>query len=278
VPWFDRVSPVTFETECEGSRHTLTWRAGQLHLDQHPEPDAERALVALGGRIPRCVEILDLWDAAVADGGFLEEWAPHHNADHRRRWWLRTALERLRGEGVQDFLFDLPRDRAMVMAEASIALPHELLDRAAGAVVAAADRDSWEVEPSLVTHVAEAVRLRLRRSFVTSLDGTMGMARSAALVPFRCKVGLRVRPGVEGRLAGRGSQVVATVQPSWLSRVWARGVAVHDGRLTLDALEVAGIVTLRQVDWRPASGPNAGGGDGEMLEPVLVDVVLHPGE
>lgn len=268
MPWFDGASPVTFETACEGARHTLTWRGGELLLDQHPEPDAERALVALGGRIPRCVEILDLWDAAVADGGFVEEWAPHHDADHKRRWWLRTALERLRSEGVQDFLFDLPRDRAATMCEASITLPHELLDRAAGAVVDAADRSGWVVEPSLVSHVAEAVRLRLRRSFVTSLDGTMGQARSAALVPFRCQVGLEVSPAIEGRLAGRGSRAVATVRPSWLSRVWARGAAVHEGRLTLDAIEVAGIVTLRQVVWVP--DPD----DQDALLPELIDRVL----
>lgn len=251
MPWHDRVAPVTFDIDCEGRRHSISWHAGALVLDDHPDPEAERALVALGGTTPRCVEVLDLWDHAVDDGGFLEEWAPHLDADHRRRWWLRTALDRLRAEGVQDFLYDLPRDRAAVMAQAVITLPHELLDRAAGAVIDRADRAGWEVEPSLVTHAAEAVRLRLRRSFVASLHGTVGQARSAALVPFRCRIGLGVSPTAEGRLAGRGSQVVATVRPSWLSRVWARGVAVYEGRLTLDAEEVAGIVTLRQLHWDP---------------------------
>lgn len=267
MPWYDRVPPVTFETECEGHRHTITWREGQLSLDEHPEPDAERALVALGGSVPRCVRILDLWDAAVADGGFVEEWAPHHDADHKRRWWLRTALERLRSEGVQDFLFDLPRERAATMAEAAVTLPHELLDRAAGSVVDTADRAGWEVEPALVGHVAEAVRLRLRRAFVSSLEGAVGQARSAALVPFRGRVGLHVSPSFEGLLAGRGSWANATVQPSWLSRVWARGVAVHEGRLTLDAVEVAGIVTMRQVQWTDR-------GDG-VLTPELLERILR---
>lgn len=268
MPWHDRVTPVSFETDCEGHRHTITWRGGELVLEAHPEPDAERALVALGGRIPRCVEILDLWEAALDDGGFIEEWGPHHDADHKRRWWLRTALERLRSEGVQDFLFDLPRDRAATMCEASVTLPHSILDRAAGAVVDAADRDGWSVAPALVSHVAEAVRLRIRRAFVSSLDGAMGQARSAALVPFRCLVGLEVAPSIEGQLAGRGSRAVVTVQPSWLSRVWARGVAVHEGRLTLDANEVAGLVMLRQVAWEPT------GNDG-VLEPTLINRMLR---
>jgi len=271
VPWFDRVPSVTFEAECEGQRHEITWEAGTLRLSHHPEPDAERALVALGGRIPRCVEILDLWDAALDDGGFVEEWAPNHDADHKRRWWLRTALERLRSEGVQDFLFDLPRDRASTMCEATITLPHELLDRAAGSVVDAADRSDWDVEPQLVTHVAEAVRLRLRRAFVASLGGQMGQVRSAALVPFRGLVGMAVEPALEGRLAGRGSSAVARVQPSWLSRVWARGVAVHEGRLTLDAVEVAGIVTLRQVEWTPENPDDPDG----PLVPELINRILH---
>lgn len=262
---------MTFEADCEGYRHEITWERGELRLAQHPEPDGERALVALGGRIPRCVEILDLWDAALADGGFVEEWAPHHDADHKRRWWLRTALERLRSEGVQDFLFDLPRGRASTMCEATITLPHELLDRAAGAVVDAADRSGWDVEPPLVTHIAEAVRLRLRRSFVASLGGQLSQVRSAALVPFRGLVGMAVEPEIEGRLAGRGSSAIAMVQPSWLSRVWARGVAVHEGRLTLDAVEVAGIVTLRQVDWVPEADDDPTG----PLVPELINRILR---
>ena len=57
--------------------------------------------------------------------------------------------------------------------------------------------------------------------------------------------------------------------PSWLSRVWARGVAVHRGRLTLDALEVAGILTLRQVMWEPEDDADP---DGPLVA-RLVDVV-----
>ena len=96
-------------------------------------------LIALGGKTPSCLQVLNLWESAVSDGGFIEEWAGCFKADKSRRWWLSAALERLKSEGVQDFLHDLPRTRATKMCEVTVGLPHEFLDLAAVTVVAQAD-------------------------------------------------------------------------------------------------------------------------------------------
>lgn len=257
VPWSDQAEPVSLAVECEGTPHTLTWRRGRLELEDHTDPDAERVLVALGGRTPPCLELLELWDHAINDGGFIEEWWSHLDADHSRRWWLRAALERLKSEGVQDFLYDLPRNRAARMCEAAITLPHPMLDRAAGTVVDIADQTGWQIDRLLIGHINDGVRLRARRAFVESVAGAMGQTRSAPLIPFSCTVGIDVAPHAQGVLDGRRSKVEITLPSAWLSRVWARGVAIYDGRLTVEASEDAdtpGQVTLTQITWTAGSG------------------------
>ena len=249
MPWYEQVPPVTFDVDCEGNRHSITWSQGNIVLQQHPEIDAEKALVALGGVKPKCLEVFDLWQLAVLDGGFIEEWAPWHYSDRQRRWWLRTALERLRSEGVQDFLYDLPRERALKMGEVSVTLPHEFLDRATAAVVDAADQRGWDFTPSLSRHLAEATRLRARRAFVKAVSHQRPSIPSPALIPFRCHINLSEESWVRGYLSGRDSHVEVSLHPRWLSRVWARGVAVHKGRFTVDASETDDSVSLTQVEW-----------------------------
>jgi hypothetical protein len=262
MPWFSDIAHHAFEVECEGRRHTVRWANGRIHLDDHEDADAERVLVALGGSTPGCLAMLDLWEQTVSDGGFIEEWWRHLDADHRRTWWLRTALERLRSEGIQDFLYDLPRNRAAQMCEASVTLPHAVLDRAAAAVVDRADASGWVLDRLLLGHIIEAVRLRARRAFVTSIqtNGTLHVG-SAPLIPLRCNISVDAMPSAGGVLAGRRSNVVLDLHPSWLSRVWGRGVAIHQGLMTIDADETEGGVTLTQVEWVP---------DGAHATPRLV--------
>jgi hypothetical protein len=252
VPWHHGVPDTLFEVECEGHRHTILWSAGDLLLADHPNVGAERALVALGGSRPPCLGIFDLWRFALADGGFIEEWAPQYRADHQRRWWLKTALERLRSEGVQDFLYDLPRDKAVKMGEVITTLPHEFLDRAMAAVVDAGDKRGWDFSPSMHRHITEATKLRARRSLVQALAHQRPSVPSPALIPFNCIVELSDVPSVSGLLSGRDSYVEISLHPRWLSQVWARGVSVSAGRFTLEVTEHNEVVTLHQIKWAKA--------------------------
>ena len=254
MPWYDQVPAVSFEVDCEENRHTITWSGGQIILEQHPQIDAEKALVALGGAKPNCLNVFELWEFALRDAGFIEEWAPWQTADRQRRWWLRTALERLRSEGVQDFLYDLPRERAVKMGEASVALPHEFLDRAMATVVDVRDQSGWDFGPALSRHLAEATRLRSRRAFVKALTNQRPAVPSPALIPFKCEIELHGEPWIHGCLSGRDSSIEISLHPRWLSRVWARGVSVHNDRFTVDATEQKDSVLLTQVEWVPNNG------------------------
>ncbi len=60
--------------------HTVTWSDGGLVLDAHPDPDAERALGALGATRCRCLDLLDAWDAHHVHGGILVT-GPRHADD-----------------------------------------------------------------------------------------------------------------------------------------------------------------------------------------------------
>lgn len=261
MAWFDHLEDYSHTLLCDGREHRLVWRRGALVAADHEDLDAERAVVALGGVAPACVTVADLWEAAAADGGFIEEWSNYLHADSRRLWWLKTALERMRSEGVQDFLYDLPSPRARVMVEATLALPHPLLDRAAAHFVATSRPD-----PRTSAHIARAIRLRARRAFVESLATTKSHVRSAALVPFTCHVAPG-GPSVRGALAGRHSFVDVSVDQSWLANVWGRGVAVLDGYFTLDVHETPFEVTARQLRWEGS----------ERLVPTIVEVPIDFG-
>lgn len=238
--------------QCEGSVHVARWVDGELRLDHHPDVDSERTLVALGGAPPPCLAAHDLWRDAVADGGFLLEWAMRDELDTARRAWLRTALERLRNEGVQEFLHGLPIGRAERMGRVLAELTPALVDRAAMSVCHRLAAGDGPADPVLDDAVGEAVRRRLRRAFVTSTASIGHGARTAALIPFRCVVEPGATPSVAGRLSGRTSSVEVGVPSTWLADVWALGAATVDGALVLSAsLDDAGLdVTV--VEW---SGP-----------------------
>ncbi len=53
---------VRCRVRCSGRMHTVTLtESGALVLHDHPDLITERALVALGGKLPRCLAILEAW-------------------------------------------------------------------------------------------------------------------------------------------------------------------------------------------------------------------------
>ncbi len=66
--WARRVDAVTGIVDCDGAAHRVRWHRGQLVLCDH-DVVAERALVAVGGTPPLCLEVLDL----AAEG--FDPWA-----------------------------------------------------------------------------------------------------------------------------------------------------------------------------------------------------------
>ena len=243
MTWHDTATDVELAVSCGGSAHLLRWHRGEVEMLDHPEPDAEAALVALGGDEPRCLTLCRLWHTAVADGGFLEEWVDDTHLTRARLSWLATALERLRNEGFHEFLRSLPPDRAEPMGRFLHTFPRPWLDRAAAAVAEATVDGDGVVCAHASGLVTVAIAQRVRRAFVAAIGYGQLTLGAAALVPLSVSVDPLVASpatGLTGTLTGGTRGVAITVGQDWLHRVWAAGAGVIDGCLVLALHPVGG--------------------------------------
>lgn len=266
--WWEAAPALEMTVTCEGSQHLLRWRRDGIEPADHPELDAELALMALGGAPPACVSLIQLWDDAVTDGGFVGEWVDETRLNQAWFSWLSMALDRMRSEGFHEFLRRLPPARALRMGEFLDRFPLPWVDRAAAVVNEAtfgsgsedsgggrgsgSDSDGDGVGCPLAPELlVTAAGNRLRRSFVDAVGGRQLTVGVAALVPLQLTIEDRVDPAVDGSLSGRDRGVSLTVSTSWLHRVWAAGAAVIDGRLTLslDPGSPGGPNTARLITW-----------------------------
>lgn len=257
--WHDTVPAVELDVVCGTANHRLRWARGSIEMLDHPDPDAEAALVALGGDEPTCLQLVGLWQLALADGGFLEEWVDDAHLTPTRLSWLSMALERLRNEGFHEFLRALPPARAEPMGRFLHRFPRPWLDRAAGAVAeSVVDGPGVECDQAEPL-ISAAVAQRVRRAFVAGVGAGDLSLGAAALVPLRvdvtagpnrdqpaaaatgvslgpaAAVGSRApEPTIAGRLQGPGRAVSISVDRGWLHRAWAAGAAVVDDHLVLD--------------------------------------------
>jgi hypothetical protein len=253
---------------CGRDRHRLRWRAGQVETVDHPELDAELALVALGGEEPTCVARYRLWNEALADGGFVAEWIDETRLSPAWFSWLAMALERMRTEGFHEFLRALPPARAQRMGEFLDHFPLPWIDRAAAEVNRRLTEGPGVVTAEAGPLLAQAAAQRLRRSFVDAVGGRQLAVGAAALVPLRPAVVAGAAPAVAGTLTGPERGVDLSVDRTWLHRVWAAGASVIDRRLVLALDPGPGGPLATMVDW-----PDGGSGP-----PVLITrPVRHTG-
>jgi hypothetical protein len=60
-PWWLGLGPAQAIVSCGEDNHRLRWAEGALTAVDHEDPEAERALAALGGQRCTCVDVLDAW-------------------------------------------------------------------------------------------------------------------------------------------------------------------------------------------------------------------------
>lgn len=241
---------------CGGRAHGLRLHHGQLELCDHPDLEAELAMVGLGGPEPACVSHYHLWNDAVGDGGFLGEWIDETKLNGAWFSWLAMALERMRTEGFHEFLRRLPPARARRMGEFLHHFPMPWIDRAAALVnlslfepEAGMDQAQCDLAPD---QLSAATANRLRRAFVDGVGGRQLAVGTAALIPLTISIGKT--PAVSGALRGPGRGVGLQVDRRWLHRVWAAEAATIDGRLVLamepDGQRPSDRATATTVAWR----------------------------
>ena len=232
--WWEGLEAV----EVEGPRgapaqHRLRWERGELTLTAHPDPDADRAMHALGGERCPCLALLDAWQATHADGGFLVV-------------------------GQRDPGASLPvPDDAIALLQADLARWQGAIREAraaAGSDAAAVERLATAAAPAeaearrrlgalLLVALDRRLQVRLQASIAAGLDPASPALEVAtagrALAPLRAL-------GWQGDLSairvGGASGMdadAATLPPAWIPRVWAAGLAgAVAGHLVLDVTSV----------------------------------------
>ena len=268
-PWFTSLPPCEALVPCGQGRHVVRWKAGELRLAGHADPEAELVLAALGGEKARCVEIAQAWNRHTADLTVLGI-GPRGPADEIAVSWedVEAAAQAAQGgawgggprHGAMR-LASPPTAAAMAMAavrrqqhqqeagEASqrrldmlslLALGAGFQVRLIGQVVAAhADRlDEPDGHgPSLEGHsIRPALKAALAGRFALVAEQWLGID------PDQVEVSLHRGPGWgSAELTGRGElrRLRVSLPVSWLARVWACGLALT-GRHLVVAVERAG--------------------------------------
>ena len=271
--WWEGHDPVVASVPAGSTTHQMTWAAGALTLDSHGDPEAEAALVALGGEGCACLDIFEAWNAQTDEPEILTVGRRSLADDVRAD---RTALSRLERDAARwraqwaaagDDLRvagDLPAlARLRAVAERAerrlrvrlgfvrlLALGDEaLIDRLQLTVLASAEQ-RW---------ASDAVFRRRHRARLHAalISRALPPLQEAGLAPTdRMEIEL-LEPGAGAVV---GPERVA-LPLSWLTNVWGRGVAAVDGRFVTAVIRIepdpgpqdGKVLVLRGVDgddWR----------------------------
>ncbi len=278
--WWAGLAPAEARLTCGGDQHRLAWREGELRAPDHADADAERTLAALGGERCACVEMLDAWHAHSSDLRVLVLGSRGPSDP--------LAAPRDAGTGVSGGLLAGAGPRGPVRAAAHrTALFH--YGSAAVARVMVSGGPAAGVTPGglvpdpdaelagllglggglparLAATVAAAWAARLEGldrpdtagPAVARLHAALAGRATAALRTWlgdpALPVDVRMTDGsAEPLLARVGDGLRAELPFGWLSRVWARDLAVVAGRFCLAAEVSAGRWRLSVLD--PAIGP-----------------------
>jgi hypothetical protein len=226
APWWTGLPAVEVDGPQEADGHRLRWTGGELALLAHDDPEAERALGALGGERCACLDVLDAWQATHDDGAILTVGS-------------RSAGDPITGVGpaVESLRADLRRWRATsgsLVEEARLSRDTHAIDRlvaVAGPAEAAAARRLGFL---LLLDLDPALLHRLQASVAAAFaDRPERAPQLTVATAARAADALRAA-GWRGALAdvrlgeAEVSEVTeesAVLPSTWLAEVWGRGLA-----------------------------------------------------
>jgi hypothetical protein len=245
--WFDCLPRCEAYLPCGQGRHIVRWEAGELRLLSHPDPEAERVLVALGGEKSRCVEVAQAWGRRAEDLSVLAI-GPRGPADEiavswddvdadaqgsqrggQARTWSPAAAMARHQQAMQDAERAAGRRNDMMSL---LALGYGFQVRLIGQVAEAhADRPEETME-------------KIRPPLVAAITARLAplAEQGLGIDPDQVVVTLHHGPGWgSAELTGRGGQrrLRVSLPAGWLARVWAAGLALT-GRHLVVAVARAG--------------------------------------
>jgi hypothetical protein len=265
--------PATAEIECNGAQHRITWRAGELSLEDH-DLEAERTASALGGELPACLELYDAWGMSVSPTLLSALLWPAPDDEPLVGGRLDMILQRLRQEmysHLKNFAGVIGRaggpSRAEIFNSLRLNMHHRLLVGVPPAlrpalVATVLDRSDAMDDEHLVNELMLDVHLKNLLGGVIA-DSVASWVPSARL---HAENIVSIAPaGASPTLRAEfvdGAHLMHIALPlSWLALVWARGLVLVDDCFVLEALETIGdSVRVRAAIWKRR---------GDRVEPVI---------
>jgi hypothetical protein len=271
-PWWLGLGPAQAIVTCGEHNHRLRWAEGALTAVDHEDPEAERALAALGGQRCTCVDVLDAWARhegdqrvlVLASRGPADPIAAHADwtAQLAARPRAITAAMPTRARVSAPQLLRRPGRRRAKAARAAARASGSGWTAYAPASPSPAGRIPRGTEPEselvallglggglqdrLVATVAATWARRFeqpspelseaRPSLTASMQGRLSAAVQSWLG--RADVAVELELIEDDRapdLAERGGAIQAALPFDWLAEVWARGLATIFGRFCLAA-------------------------------------------
>jgi hypothetical protein len=260
VPWWLGLEPACADVACQDTTHRVRWAGGKLHADSHPDIEAERALAALGGAAPTCLELNHLWLQYAEDPQLITlarrpgerplglDGTDNVYGSQGQQQQQMAALPAPVRKQIEE------RFRRRTELEQLLSLPGPVIDRLMlTAFARCADRwddDAFRAEhglragAALHARAAPALRRFGARLGRGSVDATVSPSQPGAGPAFVA----RADPGAPTMLH-------AELPISWLVDVWGRGISEPEGRLILavrDADELGREFTVDLAVWEPA--------------------------
>jgi DNA polymerase-1 len=276
MSWYLSLPSADAVVPCGNGSHTVRWEAGQLTLPGHPDAEAELVLGALGGGKPACITLSETWSRHADDLAVLAT-GPRSAADRVSvtREQIEEQRARLPGMalghvasgsgqiGTAGSFSAMPRPgvRKMAVARTVVARSGTMMtSRMGGEEFIKQARQRLEVLELLTLGTAFQFRLsgavaaawassaraadrgKNRPALTAALTGRFAPAAVEwlGIDPDEVTVTPYEGPGwgtlAVTSAAGTG-QLRACLPVSWLSDVWACGLAVLDGHLVVGVEE-----------------------------------------
>ena len=237
--WWTGLAAVETPGPVGAEEHRVAWRAGELHLLAHPDPEADRALAAFGGEVCPCLDLLTAWEATHVTGSILVVGA-------------RRADEDLAAPAaaIGAIAADLARWRGALAglgSDARAAEDGDVLDRLASLRFAEETAASRRLGGLLLLTLDRRLQHRLQASAAAALAARGEMATLTAAAAARSWPHLRAigwSGGLEDLSLGEASAVRidvdrAVLPATWVAAVWGRRLAdAVPSHLVVDVTEV----------------------------------------